>query len=115
MHIVEPAARYPFVLACGPTRAKAGSGLTCRSTCQTAFLAFGSGGCLQVNGGVRPQENMMSVGAFYDELAPLYHLVYEDWEGTVARQGRQLASLIAEYWGTGAHTVLDASQGIGTQ
>jgi SAM-dependent methyltransferase len=58
---------------------------------------------------------MMSVGAFYDELAPLYHLVYENWEGAVARQGRQLASLIAEYWGTGAHTVLDASQGIGTQ
>src|SRR5262249_11758716 len=52
MHLVEPAARYPFVLACGPTRAKAESGLTCRSTCQTAFLACGSGGCLQVNGGV---------------------------------------------------------------
>jgi len=57
----------------------------------------------------------MSVGAFYGELAPLYHLVYEDWEGSVARQGRQLAALIAEYWGTGAHAVLDASQGIGTQ
>ncbi|HXI20848.1 MAG TPA: class I SAM-dependent methyltransferase, partial [Gemmatimonadales bacterium] len=57
----------------------------------------------------------MSVGAFYDGLAPLYHLVYQEWEGAVARQGRQLASLIGECWGTGAHTVLDASQGIGTQ
>ena len=29
----------------------------------------------------------MSVRAFYDELAPLYHLVYEDWDTTVVRQG----------------------------
>jgi hypothetical protein len=38
----------------------------------------------------------MSVRAFYDELAPLYHLVYDDWERSVARQGEALASLIAE-------------------
>ena len=57
----------------------------------------------------------MSVRAFYDELAPLYHLIYEDWEGTVVRQGGALASLIAEYWGASAHTVLDAALGIGTQ
>jgi SAM-dependent methyltransferase len=57
----------------------------------------------------------MSVRAFYDELAPLYHLVYEDWETSVVRQGRALASLIAEYWGAGAHAVLDAALGIGTQ
>ena len=57
----------------------------------------------------------MSVQAFYDELAPLYHLVYENWEASVARQGRALASLIGEHWGTGARTVLDAAVGIGTQ
>jgi SAM-dependent methyltransferase len=57
----------------------------------------------------------MSVQAFYDELAPLYHLVYEDWEASVARHGRQLASLIGEHWGAGARTVLDAAVGIGTQ
>jgi glycine/sarcosine N-methyltransferase len=57
----------------------------------------------------------MSVRAFYDELAPLYHLVYEDWETSVARQGGALASLIAEYWGVDAHAVLDAALGIGTQ
>jgi len=44
----------------------------------------------------------MSVQAFYDELAPLYHLVYEDWEASVARQGTALASLIGEHWGAGA-------------
>jgi SAM-dependent methyltransferase len=57
----------------------------------------------------------MSVRAFYDELAPLYHLIYEDWETSVMRQGGALASLIGEYWGAGAHTVLDAALGIGTQ
>jgi SAM-dependent methyltransferase len=57
----------------------------------------------------------MSVQAFYDRLAPLYHLVYESWEATVARQGAALASLIGEHWGTGARSVLDAAVGIGTQ
>jgi SAM-dependent methyltransferase len=57
----------------------------------------------------------MSVQAFYDELAPLYHLVYENWEASVARQGTALASLIGEHWGAGARTVLDAAVGIGTQ
>ena len=57
----------------------------------------------------------MSVQAFYDELAPLYHLVYENWEASVARQGKALASLIGEHWGAGARTVLDAAVGIGTQ
>jgi hypothetical protein len=40
-----------------------------------------------------------SVQSFYDDLAPLYHLVYENWEATVARQGTALASLIGEEWG----------------
>jgi SAM-dependent methyltransferase len=57
----------------------------------------------------------MSVRAFYDELAPLYHLVYQDWESTLARQGAALASLIAEHWGAEARVVLDAALGIGTQ
>jgi hypothetical protein len=57
----------------------------------------------------------MSVRAFYDELAPLYHLVYEDWEASVAGQGAALASIIDEHWGPGARTVFDAAVGIGTQ
>jgi SAM-dependent methyltransferase len=57
----------------------------------------------------------MSVQAFYDDLAPLYHLIFENWEASVARQGTVLASLIREHWGAGARTVHDASVGIGTQ
>jgi SAM-dependent methyltransferase len=55
------------------------------------------------------------VRAFYDELAPVYHLVYQDWEASVRRQGEALAALIAERWGAGARVVLDAAVGIGTQ
>ena len=58
---------------------------------------------------------MMSVRAFYDELASRYHLIYEDWDASVGRQGAALASLIAECWGADARTVLDAALGIGTQ
>src|SRR3989442_13253980 len=43
----------------------------------------------------------VTVQAFYDRLAPLYHLVYEDWEASVGRQGEMLASLIAEHWEIG--------------
>jgi len=57
----------------------------------------------------------MSDQASYDEVAPLYHLVYENWQASVARQGAALASLIGEHWGAGARTVLDAAVGIGTQ
>ena len=57
----------------------------------------------------------MSVRAFYDDLAPLYHLVYENWEASVGRQGSRLASVIAEQWGADARTILDAAVGIGTQ
>jgi SAM-dependent methyltransferase len=57
----------------------------------------------------------MTVQAFYDDLAPLYHLVYNDWPASVERQGAALAALIAERWGAGARTVLDAALGIGTQ
>src|SRR5262245_1485744 len=57
----------------------------------------------------------MSVQAFYDALAPLYHLIYENWEATLGRQGTALASLIGEHWGAEARMVLDAAVGIGTQ
>lgn len=57
----------------------------------------------------------MSARAFYDGLAPLYHLVYDDWEASVAAHGAALASLIGERWGADARTVLDAAAGIGTQ
>jgi len=57
----------------------------------------------------------VDVRDFYDGLAPLYHLIFEDWDASVARQGHQLAGLIAERWGLDARVVLDGAVGIGTQ
>lgn len=63
---------------------------------------------------------------FYDELAPLYHLIYPDWHQSITAQGEKLARLIDSEWpgadGEGhvhgqraPRKVLDVSCGIGTQ
>lgn len=56
----------------------------------------------------------MSVIDFYDELAPEYHLIYEDWNATIAQQGVALDRLIRSRLAD-AQSVLDCSCGIGTQ
>ena len=58
---------------------------------------------------------MHDVRAFYDELAPLYHLVYADWDAAIERQGNALGAVIRERWGADARVVLDAAVGVGTQ
>jgi SAM-dependent methyltransferase len=52
---------------------------------------------------------------FYDQLASLYHLIYQDWDESMERQAAQLTDLIRDRWGAGANTILDVSCGIGTQ
>jgi SAM-dependent methyltransferase len=56
----------------------------------------------------------VSVSDFYDELAPEYHLIYDDWNATVKQQGRALDRLIRSRL-VNARSVLDCSCGIGTQ
>jgi SAM-dependent methyltransferase len=51
---------------------------------------------------------------FYDQLAPLFHLIYQDWDASIARQGEQLSKIIQAEW-PGSVRVLDVSCGIGTQ
>lgn len=55
------------------------------------------------------------VARFYDDLAAHYHLLFEDWDETIARQGECLDRLIGDLSGPGPKTVLDATCGIGTQ
>ncbi|WP_405537141.1 class I SAM-dependent methyltransferase [Streptomyces sp. NBC_00075] len=55
------------------------------------------------------------VARFYDQLAPDYHLLYADWDASVARQGAALDRVIRERLGAGAGAVLDCACGIGTQ
>ena len=57
---------------------------------------------------------MKDTDQFYAGLAPLYHLIYPDWEKSIERQATMLDSVIREAWGK-VSTVLDVSCGIGTQ
>src|ERR1700722_7818888 len=51
---------------------------------------------------------------FYDQLAPLYHLIFQDWDASIALQGEQLSRILRTEW-PDCHRVLDVSCGIGTQ
>jgi SAM-dependent methyltransferase len=51
---------------------------------------------------------------FYDQLAPYYHLLFEDWQASIDRQGNWLDAFIRAEWPS-TRTVLDAAAGIGTQ
>jgi SAM-dependent methyltransferase len=53
--------------------------------------------------------------AFYDELAPFYHLLYGDWEASMRRQGEALDALLRGAGVPAGARVLDAACGIGTQ
>jgi glycine/sarcosine N-methyltransferase len=52
-----------------------------------------------------------STRRFYDELAADYHLIYADWDASIARQGAALDRLI----GQDRRRILDCACGIGTQ
>jgi 2-polyprenyl-3-methyl-5-hydroxy-6-metoxy-1,4-benzoquinol methylase len=51
---------------------------------------------------------------FYDELAPLYHLISEDWDASIRQQGQRLSAILRTQW-PDHESVLDVSCGIGTQ
>jgi SAM-dependent methyltransferase len=58
-----------------------------------------------------------TVGLFYDELAPYYDLIFEDWDASRSRQGEVIAGLMHRLLPdvTSPFRVLDATAGIGTQ
>jgi len=53
--------------------------------------------------------------SFYDELAPFYHLLYDDWEVAIQTQGAALTSLLLAKGVRPGGAVLDTACGIGTQ
>jgi len=55
------------------------------------------------------------MGDFYDRMASLYHLIFQDWDASIERQAAQLAGIIQDRWGAEAKHILDVSCGIGTQ
>jgi ubiquinone/menaquinone biosynthesis C-methylase UbiE len=52
---------------------------------------------------------------FYDRLAPYFHLLYANWEASIARQSRGLSEVLEEFGVGPGSAVLDAACGIGTQ
>ncbi|HTK42985.1 MAG TPA: class I SAM-dependent methyltransferase [Gemmatimonadales bacterium] len=62
----------------------------------------------------------METRQFYDDLAPYYDLIFEDWEASMSRQGAALEHLIHRELGAAAPEavptrILDVPCGIGTQ
>ena len=57
----------------------------------------------------------MSASDFYDNLAPFYHLIFENWERSIERQATALDSIIRSSARSGARSLLDVACGIGTQ
>ncbi|MFJ3670588.1 class I SAM-dependent methyltransferase [Streptomyces sp. NPDC090106] len=56
-----------------------------------------------------------STRGFYDDLAPGYHLIFPDWDASIARQAEFFDRLVRDRLGPGPRRVLDCSCGIGTQ
>ena len=52
---------------------------------------------------------------FYDRMAELYHLIFQDWDESIERQAGQLSEIVRERWGVETRSILDVSCGIGTQ
>jgi SAM-dependent methyltransferase len=56
-----------------------------------------------------------SVETFYDDLAESYHLMFENWDRSIARQAAILGPILEQYTGKVSAYVLDCACGIGTQ
>jgi|SRR6202046_2578712 len=57
-----------------------------------------------------------TVQDFYDDLSSNYHLIFEDWEASIARQAAVLGPILARECGSATPmTILDCACGIGTQ
>lgn len=57
----------------------------------------------------------VTTAAFYNNLAPWYHAIFEDWDKSMARQGSALHELITNEWGSAPKAIVDVAAGIGTQ
>ena len=55
------------------------------------------------------------VVGFYQPLAEVYHLIFEDWDASIARQARVIDRLLGAELGQGPLRILDCACGIGTQ
>jgi SAM-dependent methyltransferase len=55
------------------------------------------------------------IADYYNQLAPYYKYMLQDWNASVTRQAAALDGVIREFFGAPAQRILDAACGIGTQ
>ncbi len=53
--------------------------------------------------------------SFYDDLAPYYHLIFEDWDCSIAWQASILGPILERATSKASPHILDCACGIGTQ
>ncbi len=53
--------------------------------------------------------------AFYDQLAPWYHLIYPDWEASMRRQAASIDAVLHDFQRRPTVDIVDVACGIGTQ
>ncbi len=56
-----------------------------------------------------------SAEGFYDDLAQWYHLIFEDWDRSIASQAAVLGPILERHTGKSSAYILDCACGIGTQ
>jgi glycine/sarcosine N-methyltransferase len=56
-----------------------------------------------------------SIEAFYDDLADFYHLMFENWDHSIAGQAAILGPILEQSSGKASAYILDCACGIGTQ
>ncbi len=57
----------------------------------------------------------MNTGKSYDELAGIYHLIFEDWNASIERQAASVSQLLLKFGVEANQSILDCACGIGTQ
>jgi 2-polyprenyl-3-methyl-5-hydroxy-6-metoxy-1,4-benzoquinol methylase len=55
------------------------------------------------------------IESYYNQLAPYYRYLFQDWEKSVVSHAQVLDKVIREFFGPQVRRILDASCGIGTQ
>ena len=55
------------------------------------------------------------IESYYNQLAPFYRYLFQDWEKSVVSHAQVLDGVIREFFGPQARRILDAACGIGTQ
>lgn len=58
---------------------------------------------------------MDNVKEFYNDISEYYHLIYSNWEQSIANQAKRISGIMEKNWKRTDGNILDCTCGIGTQ